>query len=450
MTYRIGLTLLHFCWEGALLAAALAIVLTVLRRARPEARYAAACAALGAMALAPLVTFLRLAESPNVLSPIAAAQGSGLSGPRGFVPSLAGPVDSVAPWIAICWLAGVALLTIRWGVAWALLQKRLAQTSVGAPPADLVNALERVRGRMRIAREIPVRMVDWVESPAVSRWIRPVLLAPAAAIAGLDGEQLEAILAHELAHIRRHDYLVNLLQTIIETLLFYHPAVWWASRQIRIEREHCCDDLAVSACGERHVYASALLKLEQQRAAQPQFVLAAGGGSLKSRIQRVLYPQSPAQSLWPASALLLTIALLFLWGGMRVVAQVPERPYSKWLNEEVVYIITAEEKDAFTGLRSDKEREQFVEQFWLRRDPTPGTAENEFRTEHYRRIAYANDRFEAGIPGWKTDRGRIYIMYGPPDEIESHARKGREAWRFRFIEGIGNNIDLVFQDGKLK
>src|SRR5690348_14732933 len=97
-----------------------------------------------------------------------------------------------------------------------------------------------------------------------------------------------------------------------------------------------------------------------------------------------------------------------------------ETPYRKWLNEDVTYIITDEEKAAFKRLQTDEEREQFIEQFWLRRDPTPDTAENEFKEEHYRRIAYANERYASGIPGWKTDRGRIYITFGPPDENESH------------------------------
>ncbi len=101
-----------------------------------------------------------------------------------------------------------------------------------------------------------------------------------------------------------------------------------------------------------------------------------------------------------------------------------ETPYRKWLNEDVAYIITDEERAAFKRLQTDEEREQFIEQFWLRRDPTPDTVENEFKEEHYRRIAYANEHYASGIPGWKTDRGRIYITYGPPDEIESHPSGG--------------------------
>jgi GWxTD domain-containing protein len=140
-----------------------------------------------------------------------------------------------------------------------------------------------------------------------------------------------------------------------------------------------------------------------------------------------------------------------------------ESPYRKWLNEDVAYIITDEERAAFKRLQTDEEREQFIENFWLRRDPTPDTVENEFKEEHYRRIAYANEHFASGIPGWKTDRGRIYIMYGPPDEIDDHSSGGFyerppeegggetstypfQQWRYRYIDGIGNNVIIEFVD----
>jgi GWxTD domain-containing protein len=140
-----------------------------------------------------------------------------------------------------------------------------------------------------------------------------------------------------------------------------------------------------------------------------------------------------------------------------------ETPYRKWLNEDVTYIITDEERTAWKRLSTDEEREQFIEQFWLRRDPTPDTIENEFKEEHYRRIAYANEHYASGIPGWKADRGRIYITYGPPDEIDSHPSGGSyerpmeegggetstypfEQWRYRYIDGIGNDIIIEFVD----
>jgi GWxTD domain-containing protein len=140
-----------------------------------------------------------------------------------------------------------------------------------------------------------------------------------------------------------------------------------------------------------------------------------------------------------------------------------ETPYRKWLNEDVAYIITDEERSAFKRLQTDEEREQFIESFWMRRDPTPDTVENEFKEEHYRRIAYANEHYASGIPGWKTDRGKIYIMYGPPDELDDHSQGGFyerpaeegggetstypfQQWRYRYIEGIGTNIIIEFVD----
>jgi GWxTD domain-containing protein len=140
-----------------------------------------------------------------------------------------------------------------------------------------------------------------------------------------------------------------------------------------------------------------------------------------------------------------------------------ETPYRKWLNEDVTYIITDEERKAFKRLSTDDEREEFIEQFWLRRDPTPDTEENEYKEEHYRRIAYSNEHFPSGIPGWKTDRGRMYIMYGPPDEIDDHSSGGSYDrpieegggttssfpfidWTYRYIDGVGTNVKIEFVD----
>src|SRR6202166_2669592 len=137
--------------------------------------------------------------------------------------------------------------------------------------------------------------------------------------------------------------------------------------------------------------------------------------------------------------------------------------YKKWLNEDVVYIISPEERSAFLHLQTNEEREQFIEQFWQRRNPDPDSAENIFKEEHYRRIAYTNEHFASGVPGWRTDRGRIYIMWGPPDEIESHPSGGSydrpaqegggqtftypvENWRYRYLEGLGNDVNLEFVD----
>ncbi len=167
------------------------------------------------------------------------------------------------------------------------------------------------------------------------------------------------------------------------------------------------------------------------------------------------------------SSFVICLAILVLpcvsFGAQSRSKSEPESHYRKWLDQDVVYIVTPEERDVFLKLTTDEERERFIEQFWARRDPDSSTSANEFREEHYRRIQYANERFHAGIPGWRTDRGRIYIAYGPPDRIESHPVGGQylrpaqegggqtstypfERWEYRHIEGIGEDIEVEFVD----
>jgi GWxTD domain-containing protein len=201
--------------------------------------------------------------------------------------------------------------------------------------------------------------------------------------------------------------------------------------------------------------------LENRRgAAEP--ALAATGGNFMRRIRRLLNRPEPRHTAFtPAVAagivILTAAAALTAWQPKPQDQPQPaaaEGPYRKWLNEDVTYIITNEERAAYKNLQTDQEREHFIEQFWLRRDPTPGTPANEFKEEHYRRIAYANQHFTQpdGLAGWKTDRGRVYITFGPPDEIESHPNGGPahafpyEQWMYRLIAGIGNNVIVEFDD----
>ena len=170
--------------------------------------------------------------------------------------------------------------------------------------------LDRLIERMQVSRRVRLLPTDRVDSPSVIGWLRPVILAPVGVLCGLAPEQVEALLAHELAHVRRHDYLVNVLQGIAESLLFYHPAVWWISNQIRTEREHCCDDLAVAASGDVLVYARALAELESMRPAHFKAALSANDGSLLRRIQRLADPVAAHRPAgwgvaWSLGALLL-------------------------------------------------------------------------------------------------------------------------------------------------
>ena len=265
----------------------------------------------------------------------------------------------------------------------------------------------------------------------------------------------------ELAHIRRYDYLANHLQRVVEGLLFYHPVVWWISGVMRAEREKCCDDMVVAMNGDAHEYAIALATLEQNRWSGGELAVAASGGSLVKRIHRLLYPTKSNGQGMPLPAALVLAALTALALAACSAAVPPgetegaeNKPHLRWLNQDVVYIIADEERTAFQRLTTDEEREEFMEQFWLRRDPTPRTAKNEYREEHYRRIAFANDRFETVFDrlGWQSDRGHICIVYGPPDEIEAHPVGSSEipypfeVWRYRHVESLGKDLSITFID----
>lgn len=205
-------------------------------------------------------------------------------------------------------------------------------------------------------------------APVVLGHFRPLILMPIGLLAGLPPAQVEAVLVHELAHIRRHDYLMNLLQQVVEGLLFYHPAVWWFSRVMRNEREKCCDEVVVSVTGQAHEYALALVALEQNRFSGRLPAIAVSGGNLMKRIHRLLYPELSSACCGP----LLALAIFLASAGLSLAAW-PSEPskesptasqsragsaatssYSKWLNEDVVYIIDDAERAAFQKLTTDR------------------------------------------------------------------------------------------------
>jgi GWxTD domain-containing protein len=546
----LGWTLLHSLWEGAAIALVLAIVLGIARSSR--VRYAAACLAMLALLAGFGVTFYRLMPRNTGAASVVRALPEAVSPSPDDLPVLHTGIrwdaSDLLPWLAPLWLAGVLLFQLRCLAAWVA-AGRIRRIGVCGAPDDWAERLQGLRARMRMTRPVTLLESCFAEVPVVIGHLRPVILMPVGLLTGMPAGQVESILLHELAHIRRADYLVNLMQTLVEGLLFYHPAVWWISRVIRTERENCCDDLVVETNGDAHEYAAALASLAENRWAMREAAMAATGGNLVKRIQRLLAPrEGPRAALAPvlsAGILVVTCGLaLAAWqspqqnppailplipvpaapsvklsaqpqdapsaapvASPRLVPQLEQLrelterieaarhgrtmmlaqndrasladpsliPYMKWLNEEVVYIITDAERKAFLQLRDDSERNMFIKQFWARRDPmnpTPreeypviakGNPENEYKKEHYRRIKYANDRFGTKIPGWKTDRGRIYIQYGPPDEIESHPSVGTytrppeqgggqtstypfEQWMYRYIEGIGKNVIMEFVD----
>jgi len=530
-TDAIARTLLHSLWEGAATALVLAAILCFLRS--PSARYAAGCVAMLVVLSSLLVTFTHfIPERPVHPLPLGLAPAPDVATDAALPPVPMEPLPSdKLTWLVVFWMAGVLVFHLRGVMSW-MAARRLRRTGVCVAPEEWQERLQCLSSWLGLTDPVALWESCLADVPVVVGYVRPVILMPVGLLAGLPTGQVEAILLHELAHIRRYDYLVNLAQVFVEGLLFYHPAVWWISGVMRKEREHCCDDLAVQMSGGALEYATALTALEQRRM-NATAALAATGGSLVDRVKRVLGRSEPryAGAMPLVTAALLALAAVTAVMALQVgsdprgpsktagsmgasqqlapvappptpspdpgyqraikgnvdriiraeerkafdrmefdvlLAQAQQPPagpnpiterrlpgpmaaYERWLNEDVVYIITAEERAAFLQLTTDDEREKFVEQFWLRRDPTPGTARNEFKEEHYRRISYANDHF--GYPdraGWRSDRGSTYIQYGPPNEIDDHESPGTEPpnvlWRYRWIEGMGQNVVVQFVD----
>src|SRR2546428_1745408 len=258
----------------------------------------------------PLATAVRLSGTSPQISDVVTAT-SPVTPAAPVADRIRAALEPALPWVGFGGLGGVVALSLRLASGW-LVTRQLGRVGTSSVPDACREAVARLAARLCIRRPLRVLESAVVQVPAVIGWLRPVILLPASALTGLTPLQLDALLAHELAHVRRYDYLVNLIQSVIETLLFYHPAVWWASQQVREEREHCCDDLAVVVCGDAHLYATALLGMERLRVATPGFALAAAGrgGSLMGRIRRLVGPvQTEIFPRWVAGAIAVTPAL---------------------------------------------------------------------------------------------------------------------------------------------
>jgi beta-lactamase regulating signal transducer with metallopeptidase domain len=329
---RLGWALVHSLWQFAAIAFFALALEHALRRRTAALRYGVLLLALVVMAASPAVTwfFLPLEVPPPVevvteplvhATPPANAAGTGFdriaraAEPPPSDPDLAAPItpasqspaarigswrswaaEGVRPWLAeiVClWIAGVAAFSFRPLLSWRTV-RRLRTIGVSSVPASVQRSLERTAARLRLRKGVQVFESTLVNAPLMLGYLRPIVLLPVNMAAGLPVSQLEGILAHELAHIRRHDYLINLVQTLFETVFFYHPAMWWLSARIRRERENCCDDLAAEALGSRVEYGRALLALQELRGASTTLALGARSGSFLQRIRR-LFEREPAE-----------------------------------------------------------------------------------------------------------------------------------------------------------
>ncbi len=366
---RIGWLLIHSLWQFTLIAMAMMVVLRMMRRRTAAVRYTVCLVALAAIVIAPVITWQFLPASllrqtavvsertttwepaaddaepdapidtvTDSLDLVQARLPSAMSPPEtATIPHNATAVATVAaapparwwapletaisPWleeIVAVWCFGVFLFALRPAWSWCLLH-RLRRIGVSAVPQVVQTALGDAARRLGVRREVRLLQSTLVSVPMVVGYLRPVILLPLSVVSGFSTSEMQAILAHELTHIRRHDYLANLLQTLIETICFYHPAVWWLSSRIRQEREHCCDELAARALGSRAAYGRALLALEQLRGTAPVLSLGAGSGSLLERIRRLHHAERTPRLTGGGGTILsvvavVSLAVACLWG----------------------------------------------------------------------------------------------------------------------------------------
>ena len=359
-----------------------------------------------------------------------------------------------------------------------------------------------------------VRESESISVPMTVGQISPTILLPMG-WRDWDSAKLQAVLAHEGAHIRRGDWVIGVMARVNCCVFWFHPVSWWLKRELALLAEYACDDSALTQMGDRRQYARALLEIAYaMKSAHGRLlrdaVPIAKETNVKKRMEQILddrrtIPPAFGRRGW-VTLLVCSLPVGYFASAVQLAPaqtrpvasvaepsrapdpspqpkkqpvqiaqtrrnapqQIPtqaapapapapapalaslETPYQKWLGEDVRWVISDDERIAFKRLQTDEEREAFIEQFWLRRDPTPGTPENEMKEEHYRRISFANDNFSAGVPGWKTDRGMVYIRYGPPDAIDSHGATPStypfENWYYRDVTGFGTPAEFEFVD----
>ena len=428
ISQAIGEALIDFVWQGLLAAFLLWTALLALKNRSARARYAGSCVALAAMAALPVLTACLLYTAPAVVgsTPWSARV------PPGPLAAMPGPAVSpfawshlLAGWALPLWSCGVLLFSLR--LVWASRQISALRRQAKPAEAAVLAIVAGLQERMKLMRPVRVLVSAAADCPSVVGWIKPVMLLPAATVLGLTPQQLEAVLAHELAHILRYDYLVNMLQAVVETLLFYHPAVWWVSARIRQERELCCDDLAVDCCGDALGYARALTRLEKLRVNTPRLVLGSAGGPLMYRIQRLVgdagWQRGPSKltGILALSLGLICFALNIEWArGQQQTAPAPESSAQTSTHDE-------------PGVRVDL-----------------GGA----RVIHRDEVEYPESAIEKGVQGTVVVEATLdadgtvsdaRVLSGPP-ELRKAALQSVLQWHFtRDAAGSTRQVGIAFQ-----
>lgn len=293
----IGWTLLHFLWQGMLVGCVTALLLTTLRNATPVARYNVTGAGLLVCVMWPVAEFtLRLQGDSTITAQMRYADAL-VTGVAGTPQQFTAFIQAQMMWIVGLWASCAALLAARMGLGLLWIERRSRDPS--GTNAALQASVTRLAHGFKVARAVRLRVVQNLASPQTAGWWRPVILVPASLASGMPPDLLNALLAHEMAHIKRCDYAVNLAQHMIEIVFFYQPAVWWMSKRMRVEREQIADDLAAQHTGAPRTLARALSELERLQFSSPQLTVAANGGDLLRRVKRLVRPDPQALN-WTA------------------------------------------------------------------------------------------------------------------------------------------------------
>jgi TonB family protein len=312
----LGWTLLHFLWQGLILWGLCALLMLILRPAAAAVRYWVGMVVLATMGAAPILTFVTLMDAADIVPIGTSTSLHAVAGAVGGWSSLAGWVETILPWTVAAWVIGVFLQSSRLALE-CLRIRRVALRSIAPLAPDWQRIADHLRASLGVRQAVGIMTSAGVAVPMVVGWVRPLILIPPSAMLGLTARQLELIISHELAHVKRLDYALNGLQILVETLLFYHPGVRAVSSWIREEREHCCDDIVVRLSGDRLGYARALTEVAGLRcSAGMQVAVAATGGRLLGRVRRLVAMPGPQRgsAYWMTG---LVIVAVLAAGSMR-------------------------------------------------------------------------------------------------------------------------------------
>jgi beta-lactamase regulating signal transducer with metallopeptidase domain/beta-lactamase class D len=443
LVHQIGWSLIHSLWQDALIVLLLAALLKLLSRAKPQSRYFIACVALAAMIILPVVTtcvlHTRQTESLDIVDDDSAAVASVDSNFQNIrvtgSEQIAGTqktgwinrtitetwntsegVEKFLPWLIFSWLVGVFIYAIKLGGG-LFCAANLRHLTANASDSKLDDLVNELTSRLSIKRKIKICESSLINVPLTVGWIYPLVLIPPSSLLGLTPFQLQAIIAHELIHIKRYDFLINFLQSVAETLLFYHPAARWTSRKIREEREYVCDDLTVALCQDSIGYARALTKVARFQIKAEQLAVASTGGELKERIYRLVSnPQNPGfskKSILPNvwAIVVISLFLVITFGGLKVLSNDKETDLKKPL---------------VTGApEADKNR-----------------AESSNLTGEYNDdVSKENPRFrEAALQALKGHRGSVIVMNPRTGQVYTIVNQD---WAFRREWSAGSTFKMV-------